>query len=158
MKYLNRFTVCQTAVSNLDRWQTKKENLLWGRWNHSWSTRVPTSGCESLEDSSSDTSQGKGNEVIILRTHTNQTSTSVNRAILTVLRSNYYPLSSQIIKAHVDRFNPNLTIPSCELSLEWTGGENVPPQRLRHRVTLKGARPPTYFHIRHDPQAVGKSI
>ena len=150
MKYLNLFTVCQAAASNLDRWRTKPKNLLWGRCNHSWSTRL---GCGSLEDCSSDTSQGRAiNDSLTIKK-----ATSVNRASFTVQSSNYYPLSFQIVKAHVDQFKPGHTgiIPSCEVELVWTGGEQVLPQQLRHRVTLTGTKPLTYFHIRHDPQAVG---
>ena len=61
----------------------------------------------------------------------------------------------KIAKAVVDKFKPKLTIPSCVVELEWTGGEQVPPQQLRHKVTLKGTKSPMYFHIRHNPQAVG---
>ena len=63
----------------------------------------------------------------------------------------YFSLSYQITKREVDQFKPGLTIPSCLVRLEWTGGEQVPPQRLRHRVTLKGAKFPAFFHIRYDP-------
>ena len=67
----------------------------------------------------------------------------------------YHPLSFQIMKGEVDQFKPELTIPSCLMELEWTGVEQVQPQRLRHQVMLKGAKSPAFFHIRHDPQAVG---
>ena len=67
----------------------------------------------------------------------------------------YFPLSYQITKIDVDHFKPGFTIPSCLVWLEWTGGEQVPPQRLCHKVTLKGAKFPAFFHIRHDPQAIG---
>ena len=66
------------------------------------------------------------------------------------------PFSLQIIKEDVDQFKPELTIPSCLVELQWTGGEQVPPKQLRHKVTLKGAKSPAFFHIRHDPPTAGE--
>ena len=58
------------------------------------------------------------------------------------------------MKKDVNQIKPNLTFPSCPMVLEWTGSEQ--PQRLCHKVALKGAKPPAYSHILHDPQDVGK--
>ena len=61
----------------------------------------------------------------------------------------------QITKGEVDQFKPMQSAipPFCLVELVWTGGEKVPPKRLCHKVTLKGAR--SNFLIRHDPQAIG---
>ena len=59
----------------------------------------------------------------------------------------YFFLSHQITQAEVDQFKPKLTIPSCMMELQWTGGEQVPPQPLRHRVTLLGTKPSAFFYI-----------
>ena len=64
-------------------------------------------------------------------------------------------MSFQITKEDVDGFKPKLTIPSCLMYLEWTGDKDIQPQRLCHKVILKGAKSPAFFHIQHDPQAVG---
>ena len=68
----------------------------------------------------------------------------------------FYLLYLQIAKAHVDQFKQELPIPSCLVKLQWTGGKQVPPQPLRHKVTLKGAKPPAFFYILHDPQTAGE--
>ena len=63
----------------------------------------------------------------------------------------------QIVKVSVDQFKPKQMIPSRLVELQWTDGEQVRPKQLRHKVTLKGAESPAFFHIRHDPQTAGES-
>ena len=65
-------------------------------------------------------------------------------------------LSFQITKPDVDQFKSETVFPSCLVELRWTGGGQVPPKRLCHKVTLKGAKSPTFFHIRHDPRTAGE--
>ena len=65
---------------------------------------------------------------------------------------------TQIFKSDVDQFKPKTVIPNFLVQLEWTGAEHTTPKRLFHKMTLRGAKPETYFHIRHDPLAGGKHI
>ena len=64
-------------------------------------------------------------------------------------------MSFQITKAEVDQFKSGWQrlVPSCQVMLVWTGGEKVPPQRLCHKMTLKGAG--SNILIQHDPYAIG---
>ena len=42
-------------------------------------------------------------------------------------------------------------IPYCLVESQWTGSKQVPPKLLCHKVTLKGAKSPAFFHVQ-DPQ------
>ena len=63
---------------------------------------------------------------------------------------------SQITKAEVDQFKPELEIPHCSLRLCWTGGDKIKP--LLHKVALRGAKSPKdFFYLAYSPQAAGES-
>ena len=55
------------------------------------------------------------------------------------------------MKSQVDSFRPGQQLPSCCLSIDWTGEGN--PIGLKHRISLVGAkRPFNFFCIKLMPE------
>ena len=63
---------------------------------------------------------------------------------------NINALFYQITKHQVDRFVPGRRVPSCQLYVKWTGGQEQPVE-LVHRVELLGAKEPFNFFLIRPP-------
>ena len=53
----------------------------------------------------------------------------------------------------MDQFVPGGEVPSCQLSMKWTG-EQEQPMRMVHRVELLGAKQPINSFVISPPQLV----
>ena len=58
----------------------------------------------------------------------------------------YLSNTFQISKRQVDQFVPGRLVPSCQLYVKWTGGQEQPVELL-HRVELLGAKEPFNFFL-----------
>ena len=103
----------------------------------------------------------KTQEMYIYKSHINTVLKKIYKKInycsySSSISKYYSKLPFQITKQEIDQFRLDTVFPSCLVELRWTGGKQVPPERLCHQVTLKGAKSPAFFHIRHDPQTTGE--